>query len=215
MISNVVKYPDGTEKLTRTLETFKTLKRRQLKIYLMQNDKRFNSERADSLIDDLLNMNILFETKGKNLALKKNEERNNATIAAFWVLLQFMNEHTEFDLARYPSEIVFKNEDDIVSEIVVCEDDFLTKLDYLSKRKKRESLAQYYILLLSNTIEEIDDDLFPDVPFTIITISAGNGDVPKLMYHEIYTGETKTQPPVQNNIEYESEEYDEGYETGH
>ena len=215
MIGSIIKYPEGTEKIVRTLEIFKTLKRRQLKIYLMQSDRRYNSERADSLIDELLERNILFETKGNNLSLKKNEERNNATIAAFWVLLQFMNDHTEFDLARYPSEIVFKNEDDIVSEIIVCESDFLEKLDYLSKRKKRENLAQYYILLLSNTIEEIDDELFPDVPFTVITISAANGDVPKLMYHEIYTGETQTHHSVQNNIEYESEEYDEGYETGH
>lgn len=178
-------YPDGTETLMNLLEIFSVLKRNQIEIYLMETDKTFNKERTKKLIDDLIEMDEIHEDEDQTLFIKTKKENRENLIKAFWVFLKFASESSAFDIARYPAEIVFKHKDEI-SEIIVCDGDFLDRLDFLSKRKKRKNKCHYYLLLQSNTIEDLDDDLYPDEPFTIITMSEEkNSKTPKLVYHEI------------------------------
>lgn len=178
-------YPDGTEILMNLLGIFPVLKRDQVEIYMMETDKTFNKERTKKLIGDLIEMNEIHEDKDGDLFIRIKKENRENLIKAFWVFLKFAAESSAFDIARYPAEIVFKHKDEI-SEIIVCDGDFLERLDFLSKRKKRKNKCHYYLLLQSNTIEDLDDDLYPDEPFTIITMSEEkNNEVPKLVYHEI------------------------------
>lgn len=178
-------YPDGTEILMNLLGIFPVLKRDQVEIYMMETDKTFNKERTKKLIGDLIEMNEIHEDKDGDLFIRIKKENRENLIKAFWVFLKFAAESFAFDIARYPAEIVFKHKDEI-SEIIVCDGDFLERLDFLSKRKKRKNKCHYYLLLQSNTIEDLDDDLYPDEPFTIITMSEEkNNEVPKLVYHEI------------------------------
>lgn len=201
-MTRYIQCPEKSELIIDLLDLFQVLKREQIIIYLMQRDLTFNRERCEKMIEDLEKAGVLFITKDDCVSLDSEKKPNKNIIAAFWVLLRHLDTETEFDLGRYPAEIVFK--DDKVNEIVVCREDMEEKMDFLSKRIKRKNLSHIYFLMLSNVIEEINDDFFPDVPFDIITVEKGKGKEPRLMYHNIYS-------EVENSTANESEK-DAGYE---
>ena len=153
----------------------------------------------------LLDMNVI-SISGNRLFMAGTDEKNDSLVTAFWVLLQFLDENTKFEPGMYPSEIVFQN-DDVVSEIIVCSSDFIQRLDFLSKRKKYDTKCHYYIVLDNDTIDDIDDSLFTDVPLTIVTLTNEENDMPKLFYHKIVSSQK-----IQEEEQTESDEEDKAEE---
>jgi hypothetical protein len=187
---NFIEYPDGTDLVVDLLKKFPSLTIRQVRIYLMQKDPLFNSKRTSALIRKLIDMNVI-SVDGNRLYVNGDNSKNDSLVSAFWVFLQFVDENTEFEPGMYPSEIVFQN-DDIVSEIIVCKDDLLERLDFLSKRKKRKNKCSYYIVLEKDTIDDIDDSLLSEVPLTLVTMQAAENDIPKLLYHQVVSDGSDT-----------------------
>jgi hypothetical protein len=175
-------YPDGSDILLSLLKKFPALKKEQIVIFFIQSDKTFNRERVIKLIEFLIEDGLL-SSKGDIIKLSSTKEINENIINAFWVLLHYVNSKVEFDLGSYPSEIIFKS-DDVLNEVIVMDDDSSMKMDYLSKRKHRKNKCKYNFLFTSGTIDDFDDELFPDVLLTLITMTAGK-EAPKLVYHEV------------------------------
>lgn len=176
-------YPDGSDILLSLLNKFSVLEEEQVSIFFTQTDKTFNRARVNNLVNTLIKMDVL-RRDGEYLCLPEAEEIDVNTVNAFWVLLHYLNKNTKYDKAEYPSEIVFTS-DDSVSEIVVMDDESLTKMDFLSKRKVRRNNCHYIFLFVSGTIDEFDDELFPDMEVTLVTIADGPKGIPKLTYHEV------------------------------
>lgn len=190
-LGSIIQYPDGTDIVVNLLRRFPALTIRQARVFLMQTDHTFNSQRTSELIRELIKRNVLV-LNGNKISLAANNKSDDDAVIAFWVFLQFAEPGVKFERGMYPSEIVFMK-DNTVNEIIVCNDDFLEKMDFLSKRVKRKNKCHYYIVLQSDTISEVDDSLFPDTSFTIVTMSyEGKNDIPKLMYHQIFSEENKS-----------------------
>lgn len=175
-------YPDGSDILISLLQKFPALKKEQIAIFFIQKDKTFNRERVQKIINFLVEDGTLV-AKNDIIKLSSTKEINENIINAFWVLLHYVNANIEFDLGSYPSEIIFKSENEL-NEIIIMDDDALMKMDYLSKRKHRKNKCRYNFLFTSGTIDEFDDELFNDVAITLITMTPGK-DLPKLVYHEV------------------------------
>ena len=175
-------YPDGSDILLSLLQKFPALNKEQIIIYFIQTDKTFNRERVQKIIDFLVDDGTITE-KGNIVKLSSTKETNENIINAFWVFLHYVNSNTPFDQGSYPSEIIFKNENEL-NEIIVMDDDSPMKMDYLSKRKHRKNRCRYNFLFTSGTIDEFDDELFSDVAVTLITMTPGKNS-PKLVYHEV------------------------------
>lgn len=179
------KYPEGSDIVINTLECFGHLKKRQMILLLTQSNLTFNNERANKVIEKLVDLDEI-QIENDIISLKDNEEDYNENMFnAFWVLLHYIDDtNLDFIEARYPAEILFKD-DDIISEIIVCNDDFASKMEYLSKRKTPKTKSKYYILLMSQTIDEVDEDMFPDVPFALITLENIDNEVPEMVFHDV------------------------------
>ena len=154
----------------------------QIFIYFIQTDKTFNRERVEKMLETLIDRKDIVEKDGI-IRLATVKDINENVIDAFWVFLHYADEDTPFNQGSYPSEIIFKKDDE-VAEIVIMDDDAPIKMDYLSKRKYRKNKSRYIFAFTSGTIDEFDDELFPTVAVTLVTMSPGK-DTPKLVYHEV------------------------------
>ncbi len=175
-------YPDGSDILISLLQKFPALNKEQITIYFIQTDKTYNRERVQQIIKFLIEDGTLTEN-GNIVKLSTTKEINENIINAFWVLLHYVTANVPFDQGSYPSEIIFKSNDEL-NEIVVMDDDAPIKMDYLSKRKHRKNKCRYNFLFTSGAIDEFDDELFSDVAVTLITMTPGKNS-PKLTYHEV------------------------------
>lgn len=175
-------YPDGSDILLSLLQKFPALNKEQIIIYFIQTDKTFNRERVQKIIDFLIDDETL-TANGNIIKLSSTKEVNENIINAFWVFLHYVNSNIPFDQGSYPSEIIFKNGNEL-NEVIVMDDDAPIKMDYLSKRKHRKNRCRYNFLFTSGAIDEFDDELFDDVSVTLITMTPGK-NAPKLVYHEV------------------------------
>ena len=182
-------YTEEAKKIIKLLEIFPVLLREQAKIFIMQYDETVNDLRAEKTIKELEDDGVIINEKGY-LSLYKKKPLNESLVNAFWVFLNFVEANILYDEGRYPADIVFKN-GNTISEVIVSDDDFMEKMDFLSKRKKRKNDCKYYILFTKDTIEEIDEAVYPDTSFTLITMQKGQGSIPKLVYHEVYSEESE------------------------
>lgn len=187
MLTSIVVCPEGSEKLLSLLDEFKCLNKEQVIMFLMQTDETFNRKRCEVIINKLKKAGVIIEND--NFISRDNSEPDQKLIDAFWVLLHYVDENSNVSKGRYPAEIIFEH-NNIVSEIIVCDDDLLSKMDFLSKRYKRKNKVEYYILNNSETIDELDDELYPEEPFSIITVSGEDENrIPKMMFHEVISSE--------------------------
>lgn len=187
MLTSVVVCPEGSEKLLSLLDEFKCLNKEQVVMFLMQTDETFNRKRCEVIINKLKKAGVIIEND--NFISRDNSGPDQKLIDAFWVLLHYVDESSNVSKGRYPAEIIFEH-NNIVSEIIVCDDDLLSKMDFLSKRHKRKNKVEYYILNNSETIDELDDELYPEEPFSIITVSGEDENgIPKMMFHEVISSE--------------------------
>lgn len=187
MLTSIVVCPEGSEKLLSLLDEFKCLNKEQVVMFLMQTDETFNRKRCEVIINKLKKAGVIIEKN--NYISRDNSEPDQKLIDAFWVLLHYVDENSNVSRGRYPAEIVFEH-DGVVSEILVCNEDLLSKMDFLSKRCKRKNKVEYYILNNSETIDELDDELYPEEPFSIITVSGEDENgIPKMMFHEVISSE--------------------------
>ena len=237
--NNFSSYPDGTEKVTELLDSIGLIKKDQIIIYIMETDDTYNRKRSSKLIDTLTRKGLIECKNGIiQYADKTNDkfEKNDNVIDAFWVLLHYAKKEMKFCAARYPSDIVFFN-DDVLSEVVVCtEENIKEKMGYLKAMQKPLCKCKYYFLLLEDTINELDDEYYPDVPFSIITVSGYTKEgSPKLVFHDVLTdkeskreekkgetesrnrelsvetefGEEEIEEEIEEECDSEEEEYDE------
>ena len=187
MLTSIVVCPEGSEKLLSLLDEFKCLNKEQVVMFLMQTDETFNRKRCEVIINKLKKAGVIIEEN--NCISRDNSVPDQKLIDAFWVLLHYVDENSNVSRGRYPAEIVFEH-DGVISEILVCDDDLLSKMDFLSKRYKRKNKIEYYILNNSETIDELDDELYPEEPFSIITVSGEDENgIPKMMFHEVISSE--------------------------
>ena len=187
MLTSIVVCPEGSEKLLSLLDEFKCLNKEQVVMFLMQTDETFNRKRCEVIINKLKKAEVIIEKN--NYISRDNSEPDQKLIDAFWVLLHYVDENSNVSRGRYPAEIIFEH-DGVISEILVCDDDLLSKMDFLSKRYKRKNKVEYYILNNSETIDELDDELYPEEPFSIITVSGEDENgIPKMMFHEVISSE--------------------------
>ena len=187
MLTSIVVCPEGSEKLLSLLDEFKCLNKEQIVMFLMQTDETFNRKRCEVIINKLKKTGVIIEND--NFISRDNSGPDQKLIDAFWVLLHYVDENSNVSKGRYPAEIIFEH-NNIVSEIIVCDDDLLGKMDFLSKRYKRKNKVEYYILNNSETIDELDDELYPEEPFSIITVSGEDENgIPKMMFHEVISSE--------------------------
>lgn len=187
MLTSIVVCPEGSEKLLSLLDEFKCLNKEQVVMFLMQTDETFNRKRCEVIINKLKKAGVIIEKN--NYISRDNSEPDQKLIDAFWVLLHYVDENSNVSRGRYPAEIVFEH-DGVISEILVCNEDLLSKMDFLSKRYKRKNKVEYYILNNSETIDELDDELYPEEPFSIITVSGEDENgIPKMMFHEVISSE--------------------------
>lgn len=182
LMKDFKEYPDGSDIVITLLQKFPALKREQIIIYFLQTDATFNRERVNKMLDTLIEMDELGE-KDDIVKLSSTKDINKNIINSFWVLLHYLDKNTPFDQGSYPSEIIFKHDKEL-NEIIVMDDDSRLKMDYLSKRKHRKNECRYNFLFTSGTIDDFDDELFPDINVTLITLTPGK-DIPKLVYHEV------------------------------
>lgn len=210
MLTSIVVCPEGSEKLLSLLDEFKCLNKEQVVMFLMQTDETFNRKRCELIINKLKKAGVITE---KNRYISRdNSDPDKKLIDAFWVLLRYVDENSNVSKGRYPAEIIFEH-NNIVSEIIVCDDDLLSKMDFLSKRYKRKNKVEYYILNNSETIDELDDELYPEEPFSIITVSGEDENgIPKMMFHEVISSEdVHVKPKVKPNNDYISIDEDGDY----
>lgn len=187
MLTSIVVCPEGSEKLLSLLDEFKCLNKEQIVMFLMQTDETFNRKRCEVIINKLKKAGVIIEKN--NYISRDNSEPDQKLIDAFWVLLHYVDENSNVSRGCYPAEIVFEH-DGVISEILVCNEDLLSKMDFLSKRYKRKNKVEYYILNNSETIDELDDELYPEEPFSIITVSGEDEKgIPKMMFHEVISSE--------------------------
>lgn len=185
LMKELKEYPDGSDVLLSLLKKFPVLEEDQIEIFFTQTDKTFNRARVTKLIDSLIKLDEV-KREGDYVCLPDSTEIDPNVINAFWALLHYVNKNTEFDQANFPAEIVF-SDGESVHEIIVMDNDAIVKMDYLSKRKPRANKCHYDFLFASGTIDEFDDELFPDIEVTLITIEDGPKGIPKLTYHEVET----------------------------
>lgn len=210
MLTSIVVCPEGSEKLLSLLDEFKCLNKEQVVMFLMQTDETFNRKRCEVIINKLKKAGVIIEKN--NYISRDNSEPDQKLIDAFWVLLHYVDENSNVSRGRYPAEIVFEH-DGVVSEILVCNEDLLSKMDFLSKRCKRKNKVEYYILNNSETIDELDDELYPEEPFSIITVSGEDENgIPKMMFHEVISSEDiHTKPKAKPSNDYISIDEDGDY----
>lgn len=211
MLTSIVVCPEGSEKLLSLLDEFKCLNKEQVVMFLMQTDETFNRKRCEVIINKLKKAGVIIEKN--NYISRDNSEPDQKLIDAFWVLLHYVDENSNASKGRYPAEIVFEH-DGVISEILVCSEDLLSKMDFLSKRCKRKNKVEYYILNNSETIDELDDELYPEEPFSIITVSGEDENgIPKMMFHEVISSEDiNSKPKVKPSSDYISIEEDGDYD---
>lgn len=210
MLTSIVVCPEGSEKLLSLLDEFKCLNKEQIVMFLMQTDETFNRKRCEVIINKLKKAGVIIEKN--NYISRDNSEPDQKLINAFWVLLHYVDENSNASKGRYPAEIVFEH-DGVISEILVCSEDLLSKMDFLSKRYKRKNKVEYYILNNSETIDELDDELYPEEPFSIITVSGEDENgIPKMMFHEVISSEdVHAKPKAKPNNDYISIDEDGDY----
>lgn len=210
MLTSIVVCPEGSEKLLSLLDEFKCLNKEQVVMFLMQTDETFNRKRCEVIINKLKKAGVIIEKN--NYISRDNSEPDQKLIDAFWVLLHYVDENSNVSRGRYPAEIVFEH-DGVVSEILVCNEDLLSKMDFLSKRCKRKNKVEYYILNNSETIDELDDELYPEAPFSIITVSGENENgIPKMMFHEVISSkDIHAKPKAKPSNDYISIDEDGDY----
>lgn len=211
MLTSIVVCPEGSEKLLSLLDEFKCLNKEQVVMFLMQTDETFNRKRCEVIINKLKKAGVIIEND--NFISRDNPEPDQKLIDAFWVLLHYVDENSNASRGRYPAEIVFEH-DGVISEILVCNEDLLSKMDFLSKRYKRKNKVEYYILNNSETIDELDDELYPEDPFSIITVSGEDEKgIPKMMFHEVISSEDiNSKPKAKPSSDYISIEEDGDYD---
>ena len=187
MINPLREYPDGSDILFSLLKKFSVLKEEQILIFFTQFDKSFNKKRSQDLIDKLVSMGDILREKIEDCSYIKKDDSadpDEYLIDAFWVFLHYADQNIRYDPGDYPAEIVFmKNK--TVHEIIVMDDESEEKIDYLSKRKPRNSNCHYDFLFTSGTIDCFDDELLPADEVTLITADNLDAKTPKLLYHEI------------------------------
>lgn len=183
LMKDFKEYPDGSDIFISLLQKFPALTKEQLAIFFLQTDATFNRERVESVIQTLEEMNEIDVVKNDVVKLSTTKDINENIINAFWVLLHYLDKKTVFDQGSYPSEIIFKSNDEM-NEIIVMDNDSQLKMDYLSKRKHRKNKCRYNFLFTSGTIDDFDDELFPDINITLITMMQ-DGETPRLVYHEV------------------------------
>lgn len=184
IIHGIKKYPDGCEEIITLLHRFPVLKKEQIIIYLIQTNATFNRARAESLIDELIELKGLFESKGY-ISLTSKILPDEDLILAFWLFLKKAKADMPSDRANYPAEIIFKDEE-FICEIFICNDGLEEKLDYLSKRKSKKVKCKYIFLFPEDTINDFDDSLFPNIDFVIATIKEYKEDIPLFVFHETF-----------------------------
>ena len=211
MLTSIVVCPEGSEKLLSLLDEFKCLNKEQIVMFLMQTDETFNRKRCEVIINKLKKAGVIIEKN--NYISRDNSEPDQKLIDAFWVLLHYVDENSNASKGRYPAEIVFEH-DGVISEILVCSEDLLSKMDFLSKRYKRKNKVEYYILNNSETIDELDDELYPEEPFSIITVSGEDEKgIPKMMFHEVISSEdVHARPKAKPSNDYISIDEDGDYD---
>lgn len=211
MLTSIVVCPEGSEKLLSLLDEFKCLNKEQVTMFLMQTDETFNRKRCEVIINKLKKAGVIIEND--NFISRDNSGPDQKLIDAFWVLLHYVDENSNVSRGRYPAEIVFEH-DGVISEILVCNEDLLSKMDFLSKRYKRKNKVEYYILNNSETIDELDDELYPEEPFSIITVSGEDEKgIPKMMFHEVISSEDiNSKSKVKPSSDYISIEEDGDYD---
>lgn len=211
MLTSIVVCPEGSEKLLSLLDEFECLGKEQITMFLMQTDEAFNRKRCEVIISKLKKAGVIREKDG--YISRDNSDPNQKIIDAFWVLLHYVDENSNVSKGRYPAEIIFEH-NNIVSEIIVCDDDLLSKMDFLSKRYKRKNKVEYYILNNSETIDELDDELYPEEPFSIITVSGEDENgIPKMMFHEVISSEDiNAKPKTKPSNNYVSIDEDGDYD---
>ena len=210
MLTSIFVCPEGSEKLLSLLDEFECLSKEQITMFLMQTDETFNRKRCELIINKLKKAGVIIEKN--NYISRDNSEPDQKLIDAFWVLLHYVDENSNTSKGRYPAEIVFEH-DGVISEILVCSEDLLSKMDFLSKRCKRKNKVEYYILNNSETIDELDDELYPEEPFSIITVSGEDENgIPKMMFHEVISSEDiHTKPKAKPSNDYISIDEDGDY----
>lgn len=211
MLTSIVVCPEGSEKLLSLLDEFKCLNKEQVVMFLMQTDETFNRKRCEVIINKLKKAGVI--TENNNYISRDNPEPDQKLIDAFWVLLHYVDGNSNVSRGRYPAEIVFEH-DGVISEILVCNEDLLSKMDFLSKRYKRKNKVEYYILNNSETIDELDDELYPEEPFSIITVSGEDENgIPKMMFHEVISSEDiHAKPKAKPSNDYISIDEDGDYD---
>ena len=152
MLTSIIVCPDGSEKLLSLLDEFECLGKEQITMFLMQTDETFNRKRCELIINKLKKAGVITE-KGEYIS-RDNSDPDKKLIDAFWVLLHYVDENSNVSKGRYPAEIVFEH-DGVISEILVCNEDLLSKMNFLSKRYKRKNKVEYYILNNSETLYQV------------------------------------------------------------
>lgn len=209
--NNYSSYPEGSEKIMMLLDCLCSLKKEQIAIYIMETDETYNRKRVNKLIDTLEKKNLIKSIDEIIEYAKEDDdqfEKNENIIPAFWVLLHYVKDGIDFCMAEYPFDIVFMHEG-VLSKIIVCsEDDMNRKMSFVKAMKTPKVKCKYYFLLIEDTINELDDEFYPDVPFSIITISGySKNDVPKLIFHDVLLEKEDDIITVENNEDVEQEEH--------
>lgn len=208
--NNYSSYPEGSEKIMMLLDSLSALKKEQIAIYIMETDETYNRKRVNKLIDTLIKKNLInnideiIEYADCN---NNTFEKNDNVFSAFWVLLHYAKDTINFCMAEYPFDIVFMH-NGILSKIVVCsETDINEKMSFIKSMKIPRINCKYYFLLTEDTINELDDELYPEVPFSIITISGySKNGVPKLIFHDVLLEKEDDSKEKEDTEELESEE---------
>ena len=192
--NNFNRYPEGSEKVMELLDCLGALKKEQIVLYFMETDETYNRKRINKLLHSLLQLGLIKERDG---IIEYADEQNNqfekdeTIIDAFWVVLYYAKDGLVFCAARYPASIVFMH-DGTLCEVVVCtNDDIKKKMGFVREEKNPKIECKYYFLLLDDTINELDDSLYPECAFSIITVSGySKAGVPRLIFHDVLTEKT-------------------------
>lgn len=174
-------YPDNFEDVVNLLQKITTLYKEQVIIYLLQINETIDREDAEQLVDKMIEDGIVEEDEDF-IFLPGHYNENEALILAFWLFLSYVKKEMPFERANYPAEIIFK-EDDYISEIILCNNNLETKLDYIEKRKKRKCQNRFYFLFENDIVDDFDDDYFPKEEFILVT-TAYNNNMPVFFYHD-------------------------------
>lgn len=196
--------PEGGKMVLDALDECVVLRKKQLELLLMTSDVTINRERAEKILKILETTLHLIHSKGGYVARTSEAfQYSGNMIKAFWVYLHYAAESNMiFSKGRYPCTLIFMVEDTL-HEIIVCQEgEVETKLQYLLHRELPSIKCKELIVLPSSDIENIDEELFPDVPFSFITVEKGSfeKDSPNMTFHEIQMEEEYEEAEEEESI---------------